>query len=131
MNNIKTAKVLHIIDTNEEHVTLLINEHLIDCFTNSCPYEIEAGETYNIELTMNLSDSYQIKTTSCTDVLIEKIGGYSYFLYGTLRSGVFETFTDLYDEDVHYDYPEFNGHFIKLEVDRIDVNFLAPSDVMV
>ncbi|MGF6487362.1 hypothetical protein [Pseudomonas frederiksbergensis] len=124
MNNEKIAKVLHISDTNEEHVTLLINEHIIDCFANSCPYEIEVGKTYNIELTMNLSDSYQIKKISCADALIEKIGGYAYFLCGTLRSGVFESFTDLHDEDVHYDYPEFNDQLIKLEVDRIDVNFL-------
>lgn len=125
MNNIKTAKILHISDTNEEHVTLLINNHIVDCFVNSCPYEIEIGKTYSVELTINLSDSYQIKKISHPDVLIEKgAKGYAYFLNGMLRNGVFESFTDFHDEDVHYDHPELNDQFIRLEVDRIDANFL-------
>ena len=125
MNNIKSAKLLNISEINEEHITLLMGEHTIECFLNSCPYKIEIGNTYNIELTINLSDSYQIKKVSNTGVSIEKIArGYAYFLYGTLKNDLIETFTDLYDEDVHYDHPELNDQFIKLEVDRIDVNFL-------
>lgn len=125
MTNIKIAKVLHISNANEEHVTLLIDGHTIDCFANSCPYAIEIGKTYNIELTIDLSDLYQIKKVSHTDHLIEKNGqGYGYFLCGPLRNDVFESFTDLDNDDIHYDYPELNEHFIKIEANRINANFL-------
>lgn len=125
MTNVKSAKVLHISATNEEHVTLLIDGHTVECFTNSCLYEIEIGSTYEIELTIYLFDSYKIERTPPTDVFLEKTAkGYGYFLYGVLRNDVFSSFTDLHDEDIHYDYPELNDHFIKLEVHRIDANFL-------
>ncbi|MDI2594767.1 hypothetical protein POF45_25545 [Pseudomonas sp. 681] len=125
MNNIKTAKLLHISEENEEHATLLIEGYTIECFINSCPHAIKAGESYSVELTMNLPDSYHVSTSPAVAVLAEKKArGYSYFLYGTLIGDIFKSFTDLYDEDIHYDHPELNGAFIQLEVDRIDVNFL-------
>lgn len=125
MNNIKKAKVLHINSLNEEHVTLLIDGHTIECFANSCPYAIEIGKEYEVEIAMNLSDSYEVERTPHTKVLFEKTTeGYGYFLYGTLKNDTFLSFTDLNDEDIHYDHPELNDHFIRLQANRIDVNFL-------
>ncbi|MGW8462101.1 hypothetical protein [Pseudomonas sp. CLCA07] len=125
MNNIKTAKLLYLNDVNEEDATLLIDGHSVECFINSCPYEIEIGKTYEVELTLNLSEFYTIEKTSSNSVLIEKIPkGYAYFLYGTLKDDSLETFTTFHDEDIHYDHPDLNNQFIKLKVDRINVNFL-------
>lgn len=125
MNDIKTVKVLHLSESNEEDVTLLIEGRTVECFINSCPHEIGIGETYQVELTLNMSDSYQIEETPNNTILIEKRAkGYAYFLCGTLKNEIFESFTDFHVEDIHYDYPGLNDQFIKLEVDRIDVNFL-------
>jgi len=125
MSNIKTAKLLYLNDANEEDATLLIDGHLVECFINSCPYDIEIGKTYEVELTVNLSESYTIEKTTRNSALIEKIPkGYVYFLYGILKDDSFETFTTLHDEDIHYDHPDLNNQHIKLEADRINVNFL-------
>ncbi|WP_165557510.1 hypothetical protein [Pseudomonas sp. BGI-2] len=125
MNNIKTVKVLHLSDTNEEDATLLVDGYAVECFINSCPHKIEIGKSYQVELVLNLSDSYQVEKTTDNTALIEKTKkGYAYLLCGTLKNDIFESFTDFHDEDIHYDYPELNDQFIKLEVDRIDVNFL-------
>ncbi|KAF2393771.1 hypothetical protein [Pseudomonas frederiksbergensis] len=125
MNNIKSAKIINISDINEEHITLLIDGFVVECFVNSCPYAIQTGETYDIELSLDLLDTYTIKKAPDTNALIEKKPeGYSYILSGTLRNDVFESFTAFFDEDVHYDHPDLNDHFICLEVNRINVSFV-------
>lgn len=125
MNDIKTVKVLHLSDTNEEDITLLIDGHTVECFINSCPNKIEIGKSYQVELTLNLPDSYQIeKATHDTPLIAKTTKGYAYLLCGTLKNDIFESFTDFQDEDIHYDHPELNDQLIRLQVDRIDVNFL-------
>jgi hypothetical protein len=64
MNDIKTAKVLHLSDT--------IEEDIVECFINSCPHEIEIGKTYQAELTLNMSNSYQIENQLATPRLLKK-----------------------------------------------------------
>lgn len=125
MSSSVLAKLLKINEDNEEYVTLLINELPIQCFVNSCPYEIEIGKTYSVELTLYLSDSYTICRAKSTDPIAEKSSrGYTYFLCGKLRNDVFESFTNFYDQDIHYDNPDLNDQHVKLEVSRIDVNFV-------
>ena len=123
-NNYKKARVVALNEHVEEDVTLLIDGALINCFIGYCPYDIEVGKTYDVELIINLSDAYEIERVEPNKLLAEKIdNGYSYFLYGKLFNEKFFTFTTLYDEDIHYDHPEYNEHFIKLKVERIDVSF--------
>lgn len=125
MNNIKKTQVLAISLLNEEHITLLIDGYTIECFVNSCPYSLKIGNTYDVELTINLLDSYEIERSAPTNIWLEKtIKGYGYILYGTLENDIFHTFMDFNDEDIHYEHPELNDQFIKLEANRIDVNFL-------
>jgi len=112
----------------EEDVTLLIEGTVINCFASYCPNEIKVGNSYDVELTLNLSDEYEIQKIESRKTLAERTGrGYSYFLYGELRDDHFMTFTSLNDEGVHYDHPDCNEHFIKLEVERIDVAFLSAA----
>lgn len=125
MSNTKSAKVINISNLNEEHVTLLIDGFVVECFANSCPYAIQTEETYNVELSLDLLDAYTVKKAPDTNILIEKKPeGYSYVLSGTLRNDIFYSFIEFYDEDVHYDHPDMNDHFISLDVNRINVNFI-------
>ena len=124
-NNHKKARVLALNEHVEEDVTLLIEGTVINCFISYCLNEIEVGKSYDVELTLNIPDDYQIQKVEPRKTLAEKAGrGYSYFLYGELRNDLFFTFTSLKVEGVHYDHPDCNDHFIKLEVERIDVAFL-------
>jgi len=125
MNNSISAKLLKINEYDEDHATLLINGLYIECLVNSCPYEIEIEKTYLVELTLFLSDTYLISRAKNTDPIVEKSSkGYTYFLCGTLKNSVFESFTNFDDQDIHYDHPDLNDQYVKLEVDRIDVNFV-------
>lgn len=124
MNNIKKILLLKINEHIDEEVTLLIDGTKVVCFANVCPYELEVGKTYDAELKLNLSEKYLISKSPHSEKLVERIGdGFAYNLYGELQNDEFHTFTTLYDEGVHYEHPALNNRFIRLQVDRIDVNF--------
>ena len=116
-----------VVATNnhiEEDVTLLIEGTTVKCFISYCPYELEVGKTYDVELTLNLSDNYEIERAETIQTLAEHTNrGYSYILYGDLRNDILMTFTSINVEGIHYDHPECNDHFIKLKVERIDASF--------
>lgn len=102
-NKYKTAQVLGLNEHVEEDITLLIEGTVINCFISYCCYEVEIGKTYDVELTINLSDDYEIERNG---LLAEKIDtGYAYLLYSELHNDKFLTFTSLYDEGIHYDHP--------------------------
>lgn len=123
-NNVKQAQVIAINELVEEEVSLLIDKTILTCFVSDCRYEIEVGKTYNVELTLNLSEHYEVHKAPTTHILTEKVdNGFSYMLYGTLNNDTFQTFTLLNDEGIHYDHPDLNDSFIRLTVDRIDVAF--------
>lgn len=123
-NHYKKGKVIALNKHANDDVILLIEGTAINCFVSYCPYTIEIGETYDIELTLNLSDDYEIERVEPRKILVEKANyGYCYFLYGELLNETFLTFTSLSDEDIHYEHPECNEHFIKLKVQRIDASF--------
>ncbi|AZF12858.1 hypothetical protein C4J93_4698 [Pseudomonas sp. R2-37-08W] len=122
--NLKKAEVIAFNKHVEEDVTLLIEGTFINCFISYCPYELEVGKTYAVELTLNLSDDYEIERTVVSRPLVKRIDrGYAYVLYGYLSNNMFVTFTSLHDEDIHYVHPECNEHFIKLKIERIDASF--------
>lgn len=123
--NIKKAQVIAISELIEEEVTLLIDSATVTCFANYCPYEIKVGSFYQVELTLNLAEHYDIQKSHSAEAYAErKNESFSYTLHGLLNNDFFETFTSLNDEGIHYDHPELNGDFVMVTVDRIDVAFL-------
>ena len=84
-----------VVATNnhiEEDVTLLIEGTTVKCFISYCPYELEVGKTYDVELTLNLSDNYEIERAETIQTLAEHTNrGYSYILYGDLRNDILMT----------------------------------------
>ena len=123
-NNYKRARVLALNDQIQEDITLLIEGTIVNCFISYCPYEIEVGKSYDVELTLNFPDTCELERAEPSGLLVEKIApGYSYILYGELCDDKFFTFTSLSAQGIHYDHPEFNEHFVKLRVERIDASF--------
>ncbi|MDQ0668754.1 hypothetical protein [Pseudomonas sp. W2I6] len=55
-NNHKKTQVVALSEHVEEDATLLIDGTILNCFVSFCPYEIEVGKTYDVDLTINLSD---------------------------------------------------------------------------
>ena len=123
-NNYKKARILALNENVEEDVTLLVEGTIVNCFISYCPYEIEVGNLYDVELTMNLADDYELELAEPSGVLAVKTDpGFTYLLYGELYDDKFLTFTSLNDEGIHYDHPDCNEHFVRLKVERIDASF--------
>ncbi|MCL6700927.1 hypothetical protein [Pseudomonas sp. T1.Ur] len=119
------VKILAIDDIVEDCAILLVEGNILECFVNSYPSKISVGETHLAELTIDYSDPVQIELSATPDAPLEKNGkGFGYYLHGLLENDIFKTFIDFPDEDLHFDYPGLLGRYVKIKVDRINVNFL-------
>lgn len=119
-------KILAIDDLVEECMTILVCGNVMKCFVNYCPSIVAVGETYLVDITIDYSEPLQIEKSVDTNVVPEKIGnGFSYYLHGILEGETFRSFIDFPDDDIHYDYPELVGKPVKIEADRININFIS------
>jgi hypothetical protein len=109
----------------EEEVLLLVKGLEVKCFASYCPSKIEVRETYEVEFDLVLADTDVVAAVEepITTLIEMKDDGFSCALYGYLDGGVFRSFVDFSDQDIHYDYPHLNGRFVKVKVGRIDVSF--------
>ncbi|ALH99959.1 hypothetical protein C1Y08_18895 [Pseudomonas sp. FW306-02-F02-AA] len=124
MSNVDLALVISIGGIVEEEVVLLVNGTVVKCFASYCPRNIVLGGSYEVELDMVIPDSDFIALAQETDVMVERVDdGFSCVLYGYLDGGIFRSFVDFSDQDIHYEYPSFNEQFVRIKVDRIDVAF--------
>lgn len=124
MSKVERALVLSVGEVVEEEVVLLVNGTIVKCFASYCPEKIEQGAYCDVELEMVLPDGEFVVAAQKTDVMIEMLGdGFSCFLYGYLDGGVFRSFVEFPDQEIHYEYPSLNGQFVKVKVDRIDAAF--------
>ncbi|KAA0975876.1 hypothetical protein [Pseudomonas sp. ANT_J28] len=119
------AVVLAVGPVVEEEVLLLVKGLEVKCFASYCLSKIEVGETYEVEFDLVLADTDVVAAAEepITTLIEMKDDGFSCALYGYLDGGVFRSFVDFSDQDIHYDYPHLNGRFVKVKVDRIDVSF--------
>jgi hypothetical protein len=125
MNNTIEVRILAIDDDMEDCMSLLIGGNIVECFVNYCASMVVVDETHLAELTIDYSDPVEIEASPESNTLLEKNGnGFGYYLYGVLKGGTFRTFIEFPDEDIHFDYPELEGRFVKIKVDRINVSFL-------
>ncbi|MCU1747978.1 hypothetical protein [Pseudomonas sp. 6D_7.1_Bac1] len=126
MSKTERALVVAISEAVEEEVVLLVNSTLVKCFLSYCPGNIEVGGSYDIEMDMVLPDGDFIVIAEEKESMVEMCGeGFSCFLYGFLDGGVFRSFIEFSDQDIHYEYPSFNEKFLRIKVDRIDVAFCS------
>lgn len=72
---------------------------------------------------INKSVPFSAAEEPITTLIEMKDDGFSSALYGYLDGGVFRSFVDFSDQEIHYDYPRPNERFVKVKVDRIDVSF--------
>jgi len=119
------AVVLAVGPVVEEEVLLLVKGLEVKCFASYCPSKIEVRETYEVEFDLVLADTDVVAAVEepITTLIEMKDDGFSCALYGYLDGGVFRSFVDFSDQDIHYDYPHLNGRFVKVKVGRIDVSF--------
>ncbi|WP_025113329.1 hypothetical protein [Pseudomonas sp. H1h] len=118
------ALVVGIDPVVEDAIELVIEGFSVRCFVSYSPSKIEVGGTYEVEFEMLLPDEECVSASEYKKKQIERIDdGLSCDIYGYLDGEVFRSVVDFADQDIHYEYPRLNGHFIKVSADRIDVSF--------
>lgn len=120
-----TAKVIELGKCIEEEVVLDIGGVLLTCFICLCPYRIEEGKIYTIELSFVFLDDTIIKEIHDEKYEVQQIGdSFKYKLTGKVenRSLVLSEVLQIRDELIDETYLE--EKFIELNVDRISVDFI-------
>lgn len=108
----------------EEMVVLTVQGVTLRCFASYCPSVIEVGKTYQGEFEMVLPEDVCISTCETHQTRIEMLGdGFPCEIYGRLQGDSFESVIDFSDQGIHFDFPHFNGKFVKITAQRIDVSF--------
>ncbi|WP_289396083.1 hypothetical protein [Bacillus sp. DX1.1] len=109
----------------EEEVIVKIQDIELTCFANICPYEIKLREIYPTELSLWFLDYYEIDIQDGQEKQAIKLDdSFKYELKGLLTSdGILDIGIPIEDEILE-DYEHLYGKYIKLIVDRINIEFL-------
>ncbi|MBP5959343.1 hypothetical protein ICA16_27060 [Pseudomonas anatoliensis] len=123
-----TKKYLaHIIEIDpyvEDLIVLRVNDVTFRGFASYCPFVVDVGKTYEVELEMVLPEELAISKIENEEERIEMLGnGFSCEIHGRLEGDIFKSFVEFSDQGLHYDYPHLNEQFVKITAERIDVSF--------
>ena len=120
------AKVIKLDQSIEEEVLLDIDGILITCFICLCPYKLEEGKMYPVELSFVFLDDEIFKEIDDEKYGLRKIDdGFKYKLTGKVENHALDVGHGIRIEDEMFDeYTYLDGRFIELLVDRISVEFI-------
>lgn len=124
-----SAQILHLGDDIEEEVLLRIGDLAITCFVTQCPFRVETGKSYVVELEAQIFDDYLIREIKgdCSPSIVRGGSGFSCILRGWLIDGCLDAGdVRFYDGVLLSEFGQLNGKMVEWAVDRIDVSFLSP-----
>jgi len=108
----------------EEEVTICTNDITLTGFSSVCPYPVEEGKNYEVELGLTILDEIKIKKLEKLSKEVSQISdGFAYLIRGELDGNRLKS-NILFEEDFLFEYSHFDGEYIELYVDRISVEFL-------
>ncbi|MBW7473873.1 hypothetical protein K0T92_03880 [Paenibacillus oenotherae] len=108
----------------EEEVTIYTNDITLTGFSSVCPYPIEVGKHYKVELGLTILDEIKIKKLEKPiEELYQISDGLAYLIRGKLTGNKLNAGV-LFEEDFLFEYSHLDGEYIELYVDRISVEFL-------
>jgi hypothetical protein len=122
------AKVLHLDEDVEEEVVLQVGGVELTCFACVCPYAIEVGLSYMVELHPVVFGDYVVtELIGDTAPAVARVGNsFTYVITGQLSGGSLECGGLIFEDEVlQRDFGDLDGKTIAMTVDRIDVEFLA------
>jgi hypothetical protein len=124
-----TAKLIELSPLIEEEALLEINGQRIVAFINNCPFEINKGEEYLIEIELATLDDFVISMTDSDEKGIEQIeDSFSHFIRGILNidSGTIDAgILFEIDKEFLFDYGYLHNQYVQLRVDRLSVDFIS------
>ncbi|MEC4723583.1 hypothetical protein RY831_31075 [Noviherbaspirillum sp. CPCC 100848] len=122
------AQIKRLSDDVEEEVVLRINGLEVTCFATVCPYKIEEGASYQVELTAQVFNEYLVsELDEDASASIVQIGGsFSHVITGRLSGNRLEAGAIVFEDDVLLsDFGYLEGKMIAWKIDRIDAEFLS------
>lgn len=122
------ALVLRVDDDIEEEVRIRIGDIELACFAGVCPYNIEAGLSYPVELRPVVFGDYSVtELLDGTPASIDRVGtGFAYIITGRLSGSCLESVELVIEDDVlQRDFGYLEGKIIAMKIDRMDVEFLS------
>lgn len=124
-----TSRLIELSQLIEEEAVLEINGQRIVAYINNCPFDIEIGEQYLIEIELAILDDFVISKTDSNEKGIKQIeDSFSHFIRGflnidsgTIDAGIiFEV-----DREFLFDYGYLNNQYVQIQVDRLSVDFIG------
>ncbi len=118
--------VRKLFSDSEEKVTLLIHEHELTCFIAYCPFSLQVGQSFTAELDYEVFNDYKVSLNHKEESCFETTDNdYSYWIKGKVSNGTIDVGGIVFEDDnLLTEYPDFDGEYIKLRVDRLDVSFI-------
>jgi hypothetical protein len=120
------ATVIGLDDQIDELVLLDIEGRHLICFAAICPYKIELNRCYEVEFYINIFDTLCFEQVNDnTSESIQNTEGFRYLITGKLHDGAIVSGGVKYKEDSDFsDIKHLEGRALRINVDRLDVNFL-------
>jgi len=122
------AVVLRVDEDIEEEVMLRVGSVELVCFASVCPYKIEVGLSYPVELHPVVFDGYSVtELPDETQPSVTRVGaGFAYVITGKLSGNCLESGDLVFENEVlQRDFSYLEGRMIAMKVDRMDVEFLS------
>ncbi|MFC5703913.1 hypothetical protein ACFPVX_21710 [Cohnella faecalis] len=126
-----TTKLVELSPLIEEEAVLEIHGQRIVAFINNCPFEIDKGGQYLIEIELSILDDFIISQADSDGNGIKQIeNGFSHFISGILNidSGTIDVGTGILfeiDREFLFDYGYLHNQYVQIRVDRLSVDFIG------
>jgi len=124
MNKFK-AKVLKIDKDVEDIITVEIDGVTLTCFANICPYQINVGKDYNIEISFEVFSEYIVEEVPEPQLAITQSENcLPCWFIGKHCGKKLQSVITFEDEILLSEFAYLEGKYIRMKVDRVDVEFL-------
>ncbi|MGG2134687.1 hypothetical protein AB1284_25870 [Bacillus sp. S2(2024)] len=120
------AYVEKIDELIEEEVTINISGVVFTGFSTVCPYKIEEGKSYPVNLDITVFDDIEINKGIDGVKNLKRIdNSFKYRISGILNREFIDAGIIITDADENFlEYSEYFNKYVEIEVDRINIEFL-------
>lgn len=116
-------KVLELPETDEYSVIFSLGEHVIEAMINYCPYAIQKGSEYDVNINFTNFENSDWRISLVEEIALRHIKGYSYEAVGRyLGNSKIDIGIIIYCKEVDY-YPVNIDDYISFKIDRLDIDF--------
>lgn len=125
MNNIYSVKILEIDEDVEDVMLIEVAGIQLTSFANVCPYALEVGKEYDVMISFGFFNEYIVEEVEEHKAqVIQTSNNLSCWFMGKHCGGYLESVINIEDEILISDFAYLEGRYIRIKVDRVNVEFL-------